>query len=545
MAQGKAKLLDFVQIYKTESNAFKPHPCLPMCVSRFENNMKIVKNVNPLLIAFLHGWQRLLGKQSHSGTIASKKWIKYQAPCGRLLRNTGEVEKYLGMTNSKLTIDQFSFDHRVMTSREFEANATFLKLDDFTAGNEGVPIPVVNCIDDTQPDVLEYKPNRVPLVGVPLDITQKDMVGCDCTDGCRDRTKCACWRKTFEATEFIPQKDQKDNGNNVGYRGRRLPDIVRTGIFECNTKCGCDSRCSNRVVQNGISVRLQLFKTQKKGWGLRCLDDIAKGTFICIYAGHLMTEEQSDKRGIELGDEYFAELDFVECLKKFPIYDQLKENEDFDSDNCEEEDMKEKKNNLNGSMYQRPKSHAVKPKINTSEDHQDIQCIILDSDEDEQDIENIKQIESNNGFSRNNGCVQIKQEAQTVRNNYNENRRLNYEEKIRVMTGAIDSNRFFTDPNNKFYYKKFMQEKSVYIMDAKITGNIGRYFNHSCTPNLFVQNVFVDTYDLQFPWIAFFSSENIIAGTELCWDYNYTIGSVTGRELYCYCKTRNCRGRLL
>ena len=59
--------------------------------------MKIVKNVNPLLIAFLHGWQRLLGKQSHSGTIASKKWIKYQAPCGRLLRNTGEVEKYLGM----------------------------------------------------------------------------------------------------------------------------------------------------------------------------------------------------------------------------------------------------------------------------------------------------------------------------------------------------------------------------------------------------------------------------------------------------------------
>ena len=53
-----------------------------------------------------------------------------------------------------------------------------------------------------------------------------------------------------------------------------------------------------------------------KGWGLRCLDDIAKGTFVCIYAGHLMTEEQSDVRGVEYGDEFFAELDFVECLRR-------------------------------------------------------------------------------------------------------------------------------------------------------------------------------------------------------------------------------------
>ena len=65
-------------------------------------------------------------------------------------------------------------------------------------------------------------------------------------------------------------------------------------------------------------------------------------------------------------------------------------------------------------------------------------------------------------------------------------------------------------------------------MDAKLCGNIGRYFNHSCSPNIYVQNVFVDTYDLRFPWICFFSLNAIKAGTELCWDYNYTIGSVKG-----------------
>ena len=47
-------------------------------------------------------------------------------------------------------------------------------------------------------DEIEYLPNRVPLEGVPLDISEQDMEGCDCTDGCRDHTKCACWRKTFE-----------------------------------------------------------------------------------------------------------------------------------------------------------------------------------------------------------------------------------------------------------------------------------------------------------------------------------------------------------
>jgi histone-lysine N-methyltransferase SETDB1 len=82
-------------------------------------------------------------------------------------------------------------------------------------------------------------------------------------------------------------------------------------------------------------------------------------------------------------------------------------------------------------------------------------------------------------------------------------------------------------------------------MDAKICGNIGRYFNHSCSPNLFVQNVFVDTYDLRFPWIAFFASQFIKAGTELCWDYNYEIGSVKGRKLFCHCGSAFCRGRLL
>lgn len=60
-------------------------------------------------------------------------------------------------------------------------------------------------------------------------------------------------------------------------------------IYECNKRCRCNAQmCTNRLVQHGLQVRLQLFKTQNKGWGIRCLDDIAKGSFVCIYAGNAL-----------------------------------------------------------------------------------------------------------------------------------------------------------------------------------------------------------------------------------------------------------------
>ncbi len=71
--------------------------------------------------------------------------------------------------------------------------------------------------------------------------------------------------------------------------------------------------------------------------------------------------------------------------------------------------------------------------------------------------------------------------------------------------------------------RQFYNEDFNYIIDAKSHGNMARYINvsdyrgylsylltpfhtqHSCDPNLFVQNVFVDTHDLRFPWVAFFT----------------------------------------
>lgn len=60
--------------------------------------------------------------------------------------------------------------------------------------------------------------------------------------------------------------------------------------------------------------------------------------------------------------------------------------------------------------------------------------------------------------------------------------------------------------------------EQMYYLDASKEGNVARFFNHSCEPNLFLQNVFTDTHDPQFPLIAFFTSRSVKAGTELTWN---------------------------
>jgi histone-lysine N-methyltransferase SETDB1 len=119
----------------------------------------------------------------------------------------------------------------------------------------------------------------------------------------------------------------------------------------------------------------------------------------------------------------------------------------------------------------------------------------------------------------------------------------------KVTTSAVDQPGNAPVPEDKPKHistrKLFGKDEDVYIMDAKEIGNIGRYLNHSCGPNVFVQNCFVDTHDLRFPWVSFFAQCHISAGQELCWDYAYIVDQVAGKEIYCECGAEGCRGRLL
>ncbi|TVU09312.1 hypothetical protein EJB05_42776, partial [Eragrostis curvula] len=88
-----------------------------------------------------------------------------------------------------------------------------------------------------------------------------------------------------------------------------------------------------------------------------------------------------------------------------------------------------------------------------------------------------------------------------------------------------------------------------FTIDAAECGNVGRFINHSCLPNLYAQNVLWDHDDVQKPHVMLFAVENIPPLQELTYHYNYTIGQVedkNGEEKvkHCYCGSAECCGRL-
>lgn len=153
--------------------------------------------------------------------------------------------------------------------------------------------------DTTQPPPCTYSAKRIPTEGVDLLLDDEFLCGCDCTDDCIDKTKCACWQLTLQGAKYGNPEIPVDE---VGYEYKRLNDPVPTGIYECNNRCKCKSNCLNRVVQHPLNLKLQVFKTVNRGWGLRCLNDVPKGSFICCYAGNLLTETAANDAGEDLGE---------------------------------------------------------------------------------------------------------------------------------------------------------------------------------------------------------------------------------------------------
>ena len=61
----------------------------------------------------------------------------------------------------------------------------------------------------------------------------------------------------------------------------------------------------------------------------------------------------------------------------------------------------------------------------------------------------------------------------------------------------------------------FFQDGDTFCLDANNYGNIARFINHSCQPNLTPVKVFAKHQDLRFPHIALFANRDIKKGEEL------------------------------
>ncbi|XP_052170276.1 histone-lysine N-methyltransferase, H3 lysine-9 specific SUVH4-like [Diospyros lotus] len=92
-------------------------------------------------------------------------------------------------------------------------------------------------------------------------------------------------------------------------------------------------------------------------------------------------------------------------------------------------------------------------------------------------------------------------------------------------------------------------EDGGFTIDAAQFGNVGRFINHSCSPNLYAQNVLYDHEDKRMPHIMLFAAENIPPLQELTYHYNYSVDQICDsngniKVKSCYCGSADCTGRM-
>ncbi|KAK7933262.1 hypothetical protein WMY93_004158 [Mugilogobius chulae] len=271
---------------------------------------------------------------------------------------------------------QISFDIGVIGP-----NISFLKDLDLSRGYEVAPISCVNGVDSEPcPENFKYIPESCITSPLHVDKDITHLQHCSCTDDCSS-VSCMCGQLSLRCWYDSEGRLPLDFC-------QREPQV----LYECNHACSCWRTCRNRVVQNGLRVRLQVYRTQKIGWGVRAMQDIPQGTFICEYVGEIITDTEADKR-----------------------------------------------------------------------------------------------------------------------------------------------------EDDSFLFTLGNKVGEAHCIDSRLFGNVGRFLNHLCEPNLLAVKVFTMHQDLRFPRIAFFSSRPIRAGDQIGFDYGDHYWKIKSKYFSCQCGSPKCR----
>ncbi|XP_057985034.1 probable inactive histone-lysine N-methyltransferase SUVR2 isoform X2 [Hevea brasiliensis] len=214
----------------------------------------------------------------------------------------------------------------------FEELRSLHDFNDITKGEEVIEISWLNEINNECPPPFMYIPQNVVFQNAYLRFTLSQINAEDCCSTCigdclSSTTICVCACETgneFAYTseglireDFLeecismtrdPQRQCLSYCKACPLERSKNDEILepckghlkRKYIKECWSKCACHKRCGNRVVQRGIRCKLQVFFTPEgKGWGLRTLEKLPKGTFVCEYIGEILTNKELHERNVQ------------------------------------------------------------------------------------------------------------------------------------------------------------------------------------------------------------------------------------------------------
>ncbi|KDP46771.1 hypothetical protein JCGZ_06559 [Jatropha curcas] len=334
----------------------------------------------------------------------------------------------------KMDIDQVHFGRAGVSNAS--PRLAGLLCEDISYGEEDRCIPVTNVIDvppiapagkfsyqlmlnDKISKFVEFKYTKS--VEVARNITVPPSAsGCSCKGNCTNSESCSCAQLNGADFPYV----QKNGGRLIEPK-----DVV----YECGPGCGCGPECINRVSQRKLKYRLEVYRTENKGWAVRSWDAIPSGAPVCEYTGLLRRNDELDN---------VSENDYI-----------------FDID-C---------------------WHTMK---------------------------------GIGGRERRQGDVTLPTSD---------------------LADKEDDN--------------LAESESEFCIDAGSCGNVARFINHSCRPNLFVQCVLSSHHDIRLARVVLFAADDIPPMQELTYDYGYVLDSVIGpdgeiKQAPCFCGADECRGRL-
>ncbi|GLH04577.1 Probable histone-lysine N-methyltransferase CG1716 [Gryllus bimaculatus] len=96
--------------------------------------------------------------------------------------------------------------------------------------------------------------------------------------------------------------------------------LNRLLMIECGSRCTVGEQCTNKRFQRQDYAKCEIFKTNKKGFGLRTLSDLPTGTFVMEYVGEVVDQKEFRRRAKDYAKDKNRHYYFM-ALKSDAIID--------------------------------------------------------------------------------------------------------------------------------------------------------------------------------------------------------------------------------